>query len=528
MNAIVIDDQRDVVKGIVAGVNWERLGVTDVYEALSFPEAREQFAQHTIHVMLCDIEMPMGSGLEVLAWVRENYPAVECIFLTSHANFEYAKSALKLRSFDYILQPVKYAELEEVIARAIDKIIREQQKEELSEYGSYWRENREALLDTTLKQAILDPAFSQRSGIDLSRLHQAMTVDSQVFPILIAVLRQHTQLADWDEAMLKYALSNILNEITGQCYETVGLSDGRYMAILLPQGNVAEEPVLLSQIRIFRIACGEYLKCSVACYIGALTAVNELHGMYLRLAELEKRNVARYSRTYTLESGEQHGQELHIPRMKVWEEMLARGVYQEVAVDMEAFLDDMVKAQTLDADYLYSFHRELVRLIYGVLGRLRRENRREQKGKMDFVRMANASESVEKMVEFIAYAMDLLAEESREEAPDDTEPAQKVTELVTEYISRNIGREISRNELADLVFLSPEYLSRLFKKEMGVSLSEYMIQEKMKLAQYLLRESDLSVSLIASKTGYTSFSHFSQLFKRVTGMSPLEFRNNGK
>ena len=63
-----------------------------------------------------------------------------------------------------------------------------------------------------------------------------------------------------------------------------------------------------------------------------------------------------------------------------------------------------------------------------------------------------------------------------------------------------------------------------FKKEKGISLSDYVIQEKLKIASSLLKGTNLSISIIASNIGYTNFSYFTQVFKKVYGVSPSEYR----
>ena len=79
--------------------------------------------------------------------------------------------------------------------------------------------------------------------------------------------------------------------------------------------------------------------------------------------------------------------------------------------------------------------------------------------------------------------------------------------------------------------MNPEYLSRLFKKVKGISLSDYIVQEKLKIAISLLEGTNLPVSVIATNIGYTNFSYFTQVFKKVYGISPSEYRqkkNNAK
>ena len=62
---------------------------------------------------MSDIEMPGESGLQLLEWVRNEQMDIACIFLTAHADFTYAKTAMRLDSVDYILQPASYTQIEE-------------------------------------------------------------------------------------------------------------------------------------------------------------------------------------------------------------------------------------------------------------------------------------------------------------------------------------------------------------------------------------------------------------------------------
>ena len=114
MNILLVDDQPSVLSSLKSGLNWSALLVHNVYTALNASEAREIILSHPIDILLTDIEMPKESGLSLLRWCRENHYQFECIFLTSHADFFYAQEAIQLESFDYILQPARYEDIEQI------------------------------------------------------------------------------------------------------------------------------------------------------------------------------------------------------------------------------------------------------------------------------------------------------------------------------------------------------------------------------------------------------------------------------
>ena len=82
-----------------------------------------------------------------------------------------------------------------------------------------------------------------------------------------------------------------------------------------------------------------------------------------------------------------------------------------------------------------------------------------------------------------------------------------------------------REELAEAVHLNPDYMARLFKKETGMNLKDYIIQQKMQEAQSLLCTTNLPISLIAAKVGYTNFGHFSTSYKKFYHKTPQEERS---
>lgn len=104
---------------------------------------------------------------------------------------------------------------------------------------------------------------------------------------------------------------------------------------------------------------------------------------------------------------------------------------------------------------------------------------------------------------------------------------QKPEELVacvTRYIAENLGDELlSVNSVADRMFLHPVYMNRIFKKEKGISVGQYIISERMKLASVLLLEGKLSANAVAEQVGYKSYSNFSLAFKKAFDCSPTQY-----
>ena len=119
MNLLIVDDEVITIKGMMNGIDWKACGIDGkIWTAYSAESALKILNTQEIHLMLCDIEMSGDNGIDLLRSIRGINKEIACIFLTCHANFEYAQDAISLGCSDYILKPAPY----EVIAERVKKV----------------------------------------------------------------------------------------------------------------------------------------------------------------------------------------------------------------------------------------------------------------------------------------------------------------------------------------------------------------------------------------------------------------------
>ncbi|MCA0758101.1 AraC family transcriptional regulator [Paenibacillus sp. N4] len=99
----------------------------------------------------------------------------------------------------------------------------------------------------------------------------------------------------------------------------------------------------------------------------------------------------------------------------------------------------------------------------------------------------------------------------------------KVSEIIR-YINANFAEPLRLQAISEQFFVSPYYLSHMFKKTTGFTYSDYITLTRVKEAQRLLRETGLSISDIAAAAGFDNFSHFGKTFKKITHLSPRDYR----
>ena len=94
-----------------------------------------------IDIIISDIVMPQGTGFDFIQWVRDGGYEVQVIFLTSYAEFDYAKRAISLESVEYLLKPVDYIKLEEAVGRAVSNVKKNQEYQDYREVNRKWHQN---------------------------------------------------------------------------------------------------------------------------------------------------------------------------------------------------------------------------------------------------------------------------------------------------------------------------------------------------------------------------------------------------
>ncbi|MBE5889695.1 MAG: AraC family transcriptional regulator [Lachnospiraceae bacterium] len=121
-NILLVDDEPRTIDAIEKNVNWRECGIRKVFRAESMQSAITLYEQEKIDIMICDIEMPNGSGLSLLEWFEDHDKPINCIFVTCHPEFDYMRKAIQLRCYDYILKPINYDEFSQALSELVKRM----------------------------------------------------------------------------------------------------------------------------------------------------------------------------------------------------------------------------------------------------------------------------------------------------------------------------------------------------------------------------------------------------------------------
>lgn len=532
LTMLVVDDEIYALKGITQGIDWSDLPITTILEAENVVQAVSLLKERKVDLVISDIEMPGANGIELLRQIRELTPSTLTIFLTGHARFEYAQEALHYGCFDYVLKPVDHDILKGIVKRAVEEIERHRSQQEfegtLEIYRRQWT-NQLPILVERFWQEILSGKVStsaDRLNREFELYDIPLRAGDQVLPILLSIEQWEVVLDARDESIMEYAVRKAASEIILGESAGIVLKDGNELNLVLLYGDVSDREQLKARCVQYVKACNDYFHCRVSCYIGETVWVGEMQANLERLSQLERANVSEPQSvidiTHTGEAGAgAYGSAAvigsNLPSFMDWAMLLDRGNIDELTASIEetlrCFQEESASRETLELFYFGFVH-----LLFQAANR---------KGVSIYdtvsVQEINEGQSVRTPVLMQAWATKLLFKAGQAFA-DRQRDASAIISKIQSFIQDNLDKELNRDDIARSVFRNPAYLSRLFRKETGLSLTDYIVQVKIEKAKRLLKETNDKISNIAEDLGYMHFSYFAKLFKKAAGLTPQEYR----
>lgn len=515
MNILIVDDEVFTVRAIQTTLDWEGLGIQKVFSAYNAARARDIILENKIDLMLCDIEMPREDGLSLVAWLREQGYTMEVIFLTCHSEFEYARRALKLHVFDYVVKPVDFDALAKVVINAMEKLEAERQKEIKTQMGEYWMENKQ-VVEQRFWQSLLMPA-EQKSPEEMEQDANKQNIDfdkDKVYRlILISVKKIRTLLDNWNDELLIFTLQNLAKELILQDLYSNRTMEARDKFLIISEAANADEIRRLCENYV--AVCKKYVGTSVFCYVSNGIFCEEFAQSYDSLCMVEKNDVAG-SEEIVFDSGlglTAGDADLSVP--EPMKELLYRGDKDGFLEMYRGFIRDAAAGHRLNYNSLKNVQQDLLQCFFVCMER--NHIQAHQVGRLT----QESAEAVEQMNQWVERCLDVLFQNRPEGSATTTE---LVVEKIKSYVLDHLGEELTRESIARQVNLSPDYMAKIFKSEVHTTLSQYIIDERMEKAVLLMRTTRLNVSQIAAEVGCDNFSYFTKLFKKHTGLTPREYR----
>lgn len=483
MRILVVDDEALITRYIVQCINGADGEHEVVGTAASGLKALEKIEETHPDVVLTDITMPKMDGLELLRICRERYPGMSVVMLTCHDDFEYARQAMQDHADDYVLK----SEINpEFIGRKLEKVASLRKKRNADQIVGQLKQRNylRTITDAGDRSVYLLTEHDLRESSILLRedalvaLSFRNTVETVDFVL-------HSLPAEFENFLLhpyneriSVLLCNIKEKSSLQSLSEKEEYINAYLAALREHldGFAGRSRVFYRLVRL-PMAIDEAVAALEDRFYGAPSRT----GLSRREADQGLEDLCSRARA-RLEEGDLPG------ACAAVEELLAFA--GENHPDSATLIGAL--AQTLGSAAEPEMARD--------------ELQKRFEAAKDFP------------------ALRALVLECTVKLQRSGHRYSAAISKAVRYIGENFGDDLTLGQVADHVFLNREYLSRQFKKEVGVNFSEYLMEYRLREAMRMLRGSDLRIGEVADRVGLSNVSYFTSAFKKQYHMTPSEVR----
>lgn len=524
MNLLIVDDDLLALQGISSMVNKETLGICQIFCASRVQEAKEIFQNTPIDLLLCDIEMPMENGLELMEWIQMKKFSVTMMVLTSHADFSYSMRAIRTGSIDYLLKPVSPEDLHHALQKAIAA---QKEKQHLSRDSRNWRRVSKSVTEYFFKE-VISCNFEETPEFFIERAKQqsiSLKEGNTYLPILFCIKKYSPSIEEMDEPLIEFILKNIAYEVFQQTAENIVCVSTSDRSVLILLYDSIDYRTLAQTIQSYLEAFYSYCGAKLCGYQGKAVFLENLSSELFHLQRCEFDHVSCIHSLIVAENF--HCPDIDFSKIAFpYDELIqmVQNNQEDHAFSLlEQFLKHAEKENYLYGSILKKMQNDLLQSMYvllkehGIQAHLLFDD--PESLKRFHLSLLTVSYFLEWSRHLIAKTCQMIQFSKND---------QSLVKQAEQYIKQNLETIIGCKEVASQMYLTPDYLSRLFKEEKGITLQKYIHQEKIEKAKHLLATTNLSISIVAQLTGFTHFSHFSMTFRKATGLSPADYRKQGK
>lgn len=498
---LLVDDEALITDGLAEYLARRAPERFEILKAYSGAGALEIAGRMRVDILVTDIEMLGMDGLAVRQRVQALWPQCRAIFLTAHANFEYAYQAIQDPPARYLLKSEGFERLAQILEQTAAELDEALYNESLLREAQNAREGN--LQKVMLLSAILrgEMAEEEEMARGFAELGIDLRAGEAVLPLLVrlyAPARQGYRLA----AVSGY----IRRQADGACLcEAVPFGQNELACFLQGPGR---ELALQSQMELWHEAFSRICGGDTGIALGARTVSWREAGAVFQRMSSALSGAAGEKNVFIIYQPE--GKDAPLLRREAFRQALQRQLragespwplLEEIYAAMPAREAGLLLAQCVDA----------ARAV-------------------DSAQMLAWSEALESLPraqsanEAARLLQQLSSKVRTEQTRASTRQQTQIVQTIDHYIAENYSRDIALSDVAAQVYLSPAYVSSLYKRLRGAGIMDTVLRTRMARAQELLVSSNRQIQQIAAEVGYHSARYFISSFRNYCGLSPNAYR----
>ena len=529
---LVVDDEYWIRENLRTIIDWQKYGFVFMEPATDGEDALSKMEAECPDIIITDINMPFIRGTEITSIVKERYPQVVVIILSGYSDFEYVRDTLLAGAIDYLLKPITKINLLNVLAKAVEIISRnrtlvrerETAKDKLLKASSILQDKEYSALITGNGLSLAEnPAYQQVLEMDLELIGFSLILIK--INNIIAFAKKNPEL---DTGSLSYRIKNIIKKLAGEdkliVFNNVNKQNEYILIYDIDEKNLDEvckdlikglEKVTGSTVNIAvsnRYFSLKKLRIAYSEAISAFMMRSYCHSSSItKFKDIEKVPVKKRI------TAEQENKLMYAVQCKN-RKQVNQLIFEKIGLK-----------ECQNKEWLFIEIKQTVEKITRILI----DNTDANNSPLEIMAVENLIELLEEKLESfditeVCSLIEQIIDEcfSMTDSISTNETIKDTVKLVAEYIDNNYFEELSLTSISKLFFVESSYLSRAFKHEMGENLMLYIAKKRIQKAIELIMQDELSLLDISYLVGYNDYTYFNRVFRKITGKSPREYKND--
>lgn len=545
---LIVDDEPVILDGLYSFFQKVSFQDMEIIKAYSAFEAIEWLNSVKIDIVLSDICMPGMDGMELIDKIMERWPRCKVLLLTGHNEFDYAHQAIRNPCVvDYLLKTEGMSHIRAAVERALKQIAEEN---DFRYQNAWFRSKLPRALPQLQRQLLLD-VIKRADKSDFASLQEELDAvqlplqsAETVIPVIIRVEKWNNYQSHADRSLIRYAVANVAEELLQdkaivKCIEL----DTQFIACLI-QPSAECSPFTVNQQELweqtFRFVYGTLESVQQSCADCLNLSVSIMvSDQAVEWAELN-RTIAQLRLSIHDSPGLGMEKLLRVPVQS--ESNYTPNLMNQQAV--VALHMDQLKHRIIagEKEWVDSFHKwniaseeglqdPFFRMkIYTGAGNVLIEILHEMglyesaMEEMELSRLLhfNIHTPWSELVVFYQSVFEWILSKRSDTTLNDQ---SQILITIHHYIKHHLEDDLSLTRIAQEVSLNPSYLSRWYKRITGKGISDYIHDRRIERSKELLLGSSCKMHEISAKVGFSDQHYFYRFFKKATGCTPQEYRD---
>ncbi len=517
----IVDDEELIRRHIKNSIDWEKLQMSVRWEAEDGKKAQSKIEQLSADIIIIDINIPYIDGLELSEWISLYYPLIKIIILTGYREFEYARRAISSQVADYILKPIDKAEFEQSLAKVRLQI--EQEKKQaayLSNLEDRIHKSETSEIKTALHK-ILTREITDKNGLrEVAGLTDLLDVEKPLCLLVFSIISDKSLIAlRRDQDLILSAFSHHL--------------EVEFISAVMENSVVLISP-LCDERTIKELSNNIENEVGIQTVIGVASIeqmtediVNEIYENYNEAkTALEESFFYPDKKLFTLPVPKRRDVTLIPDKHELLIAFRTEDLIKiKVIIDIDP---ERLETERISRESILLMALEFISVIKQFLQELNLSLEiLPIEGIQSYQQMIRRFSTFGKLKAWLHHVINSVFEHVKRE---ELFTISRSVIQTKQYIENQFHNpRLMLRQIAEEININPSYLSKIFKRQTGLSVLEYIRDCRLKEAKIKIDEDPtLHISELSQIVGYEDPLYFSKVFKRKFGISPKQYRKKVK